>query len=88
MCNKTKTSKAGRFDMFVGLQLKSLLVQHDVTQTEMAHRLSRAPSSLSDWFNGKRTMPVSVLYDMCDELHTDPGLVLSVAWERVHENGH
>lgn len=51
--------------------IKHWLIDHDATQVELADAVGVSPVVLSRYINDKRSVPVSILFSLAEEMQAD-----------------
>lgn len=73
------TQEAERFNALVGALLRSKASFQKVSVAALARKAGIERTVLTRYLDGKRVMPLAVLYDVCDALALDPQSVMAEA---------
>lgn len=73
---------ASRFNAAVGRQLRAEISAGGSSIAAMARTIGMARSTLDNYVNGERDIPVPAVYAVCAELSVDPHLLVKRAEER------
>ncbi|MCI7551489.1 MAG: helix-turn-helix domain-containing protein [Arcanobacterium sp.] len=78
-----KKSNADLFLYYVSLELKGAITAQNWTLTRLATAMGRNKANLSLWLNGKRDMPIKVLYEICALIGVEPRVIVGRAQRRL-----
>lgn len=83
--DKIREQRSQRFAQLIGLELKSIFVKKEITQTSVADRLGHSRGGFSKWLNAKPSIPVEVLINVCELLSVDPRSIFNNAYNQLIE---
>lgn len=75
--------RAERFALYVGLELKGMIVSKGFTALRVAQTTGRQPAAFNRWLNGKVDIPVRVLCEACEVIDAEPSEVVGRAYDRM-----
>ena len=68
--------------MYYWERIKALREDSDITQTEIAQHLNIAQNTYSQYENGKREVPISILVELCRYYHVSSDYILGLTKEK------
>lgn len=83
MTNLTERGK--RFSHLLASELKGSIQAYDTTVREVSASIGTHHTTMSNYFNGTRALPVDVFNAACEEIGIDPAELVSRAYKRLVE---
>lgn len=77
------TTDADRFTYYISLELKGAVTAQNWSVTRLATATGRNKANISLWLNGKREIPLKVVYEICATIGIEPRTIIDRAYNRV-----
>lgn len=74
---------AARFAILVALRVRAEATAKGITGKELSKRTGVGAALLSNYFRGKREMPLTTLGKCCIAIGTEPRKIVDLAWQEL-----
>lgn len=71
------------FTTYTGHELKGALTARGWTIAAVAQATGHSAAAMSRWLGGQKSLPLSVLMEVCDVIGTDPREIIGRAYRRL-----